>query len=141
MKKTEFTQRWITNILASINSQVSEETKVRLMESCGRACAKAEAVNAVDNCRGDCQQLQSILCKWLGKSNVWRKGDTVHLVYSKCYCRLQVDIPDRLSKIFCQCSCGWLKEVFETALKKQVKVDLKSSIRQGAQQCTFEVWV
>ncbi len=111
------------------------------MESCGRACAKAEAVNAVVNCRGDYQQFQSILSKWLGKNNVWREGNTVHLIYAKCYCRLHADIPDRLFKIYCQCSCGWLKEVFETALKKQVTVDLKSSIKQGAQQCTFEVWV
>ncbi len=139
MKRAEFTQRWTVNILDSIDAHVPEETKTQLMESCGRACARAEAVQAVEDCAGDYDQLQSTLRKWLGKNNVRREGDIVHLRYDKCFCHLQADIPERLAETYCRCSCGWIKEVFETALGSPVEVHLHGSIKQGAEACRFEV--
>jgi len=139
MKRAEFTQRWVVNILGSIDAHVPEATRVQLMESCGRACARAQAAQAVEDCGGDYDQLQATLGKWLGKANVRREGNVVDLRYGKCYCHLQADVPESLAATYCRCSCGWIKEIFETALGSPVEVDLKSSIKRGAQECRFEV--
>jgi hypothetical protein len=35
-----FTQRWIKTLIEGIDAHLDEETQMRLMEACGRACAR-----------------------------------------------------------------------------------------------------
>jgi predicted hydrocarbon binding protein len=41
------------------------------------------------------------------------------------------------SPTYCQCSCGWYRQLFETLQGKAVEVDLLGSIRQGDERCQF----
>jgi len=80
----------------------------------------------------------------LGKvwSHLQREGENIYVVYDKCYCplgrALLKDYPGQLSS-YCNCSRGWIREMFESALKRPVEVELEKSIIQGDNLCRFKV--
>jgi len=131
---------WIKTLMGSLDSEVDEEVRIRLLENCGRNCIPRSFVEKVKELRKDSKDLDEFLDK-LGE--VWphleRDGDEVYAVYDRCYCPLVEDHPDKLSRSFCYCSRGWLKELFESALKRPVEVELLKSIRQGDDTCRFRV--
>ena len=75
-------------------------------------------------------------------SHLHREGGNIYVVYDKCYCplgrALLKDYPSQLS-LYCNCSRGWVREMFESALKKPVKVELQKSIIRGDDLCKFKV--
>lgn len=139
MSKKESTQRWVKNLIDSIDAHLDEETKIRVMESCGRACARGGAVDAAKACQGDLDKMLSTLKRWVGKENVRKDGNVVHVVYDKCLCHLVAGGPPRLPDTYCYCSRGWLKEMFELVVGKPVDVDLTESIKRGGQKCRFTI--
>jgi predicted hydrocarbon binding protein len=78
-----------------------------------------------------------------GLSKVWKhlniSKDGVFVIYEECYCPLVKNYEEKVSPNFCNCSVGWIKELFETALKKPVKVEKISTIKQGNKQCKFKI--
>ncbi len=139
MTQKKFTERWVTNLMQSIDAHLDEETKINLMESCGRACARESAIGAAEKCEGDLTKLLSTLEKWIGKGNVQRDGDVVRVIYPRCLCHLVAKGPPRLPDTYCYCSRGWLKEMFETVHGEPVEVELLESIKRGGEQCSFTV--
>ena len=134
-----FTQSWIGNMINSLDANVDEETKTKLMEDCGRACARREVVKAANACKGDLERFLTTFAGWVGKNNVRRDGDVVHVVYTKCLCHLVQNGPPRLPDTYCLCSRGWLMEMFETVVEHPVDVTLLESIKRGGRQCRFTV--
>ena len=139
MKRGDFAHRWVQNILLSIDGQLNEGTKARLMESCGRACARSSVIEEAEACRGDLDAFLAKIRSWVGQGNVTVDGETIRVVYEECFCKLTTEIPRELAVTYCLCSCGWLKEMFETVVGRPVEVDLESSIRRGSDTCSFVV--
>jgi predicted hydrocarbon binding protein len=136
----EFTQRWVKNLIESIDAHLDEETKIRLMESCGRACAREGPARVAKECQGNLDDWLATLAKWHGGEEcVQRDGDIVHRLCTECLCPLVKDGPARLPDTYCYCSVGWMKETFETVVGKPVHVDLIESIKRGAQRCRFAI--
>ena len=75
----------------------------------------------------------------LGQGNARRENGAVRLVYEKCYCPMVARGPDRLPDTWCNCSRGWVMEMFEIASGRPVKVACLSSIKRGDPKCEFEV--
>ena len=139
MAQKKLTERWVENLMESLGSHLDEETQMAVMESCGRACARAGAISSAEKCEGDVDKLLSVLEKWIGKGNTRRDGDVVHVAYPKCFCHLVAGGPARLPDTYCLCSQGWLKEMFETVAGNPVDVDLLESVKRGAERCSFTV--
>lgn len=139
MNRREFTERWVKNLIDSIDSQLDRKSKIRLMESCGRACARGGAIREAKACGDNLDKLLSKLKQWIGKENVRKDGKRVFLDYRKCLCQLVSEGSLKLSDTYCYCSVGWLKEMFEEVIGKPVKVDLKESIKSGGEMCRFVV--
>jgi len=135
----KFKQNWISSLMENLDRHLDEDTRIKLMESCGRSCARHESIRMAESCRGDVESLVSRLGKIIGEQNATVKGDTVHLQYDKCYCPLVAKGPEILSDTWCNCSRGWVLEMFETAAEKSVKVELLQSIKRGDPCCRFVV--
>lgn len=139
MKREQYAHRWVTSMLASIDEHINQETKVRLMESCGRACARSGARESAEECAGDLDRFLSTLKGWIGEDGVRQDKGCIRITYGQCYCSLQAEIAPELARTYCACSCGWLKEMFETVTSKTVEVELESSIKCGSEACRFVV--
>ena len=133
-----FSREWIVAAVASLETQLSKEETIVILEECGRACARKGAVKMAVECAGDLDKLLAGLRGWVGESNVRRAGNTITLVYKKCYCPNVRDV-DAVPAAYCNCSRGWVREMFETVTGKPCDVKLLSSIKRGDPECAFTV--
>lgn len=138
-QKTKFVHDWISHLMKNMDQHLDEEEKIKLLEECGRACARSHAQKEAAKFRGNLDGWLGTLKKWVGAQNIKKEKNAVTVTYSKCFCPLVKDSPPLLSGTYCNCSRGWLKEVFETVVEKPVEVKLEDSIMQGGQQCRFSV--
>jgi len=133
-----FQHRWIKNILEGLDAEVEEETRIKILENCGRKCAPQSLIKKAQAIRNQSKTTDEFLRK-LGK--VWKhlkiEDGGVYVEYEKCYCPLVRAYKGELSKSFCNCSRGWIKQILETALQKPVEVKIERTVKQGANSCRF----
>jgi predicted hydrocarbon binding protein len=139
MAPERFSDVWVKNLVDSLDAHLDEAARRQVMETCGRACARRGAVQAAEACQGDLNQLISTLQKWVGAEQVTQAGAVVRVTYLKCFCGLVAEGPARLPDTYCYCSCGWLKEMFETVVQHPVEVKLLESVKRGGTACRFMV--
>ena len=139
-KEKAFSREWIMAAVACLEAQLPAEKAIGVLEECGRACARKGAVKMAIECAGDLDKLLAGLRGWIGASNVRRTGNTITLVYTKCYCPNVRDV-DAVPAAYCNCSRGWVREMFETVTGKPCDVALLSSIKRGDPECVFTVRV
>ena len=138
--RQKFKETWITSLMESLEERFDLRARTALMEDCGRACARRSTVHPLaDSCDGDVDKLVGGLARLLGKENCSREGGIVRLKYPRCFCELVNNGPERLLDTYCLCSRGWLVEMFETAAKKIVEVDVLRTIKRGDPHCEFVV--
>jgi predicted hydrocarbon binding protein len=135
-----FTEGWIRHLVESMDEHLDEKTKARVMESCGRACARSGPVHAARECQGDLERWLDTLRKWHGgEEHIQQEGDVVRVVCDRCLCPAAKDIQEGLSDTFCACSLGWMKETFGAVMGRPVDVELVQSIKRGAEICEFAI--
>jgi predicted hydrocarbon binding protein len=49
------------------------------------------------------------------------------------------NVPTGLSPVYCHCSVGYVKEMFEQATGKSIQVALKESLKRGGKACRFHI--
>jgi len=132
--------RWIQTLIENLDEHLDGETRSKILESCGRACISSSLLSKAKACKKGAKDIDDFLSK-LGQAFIHLQvdGDNVYVVYEKCYCPLVKSFPEELSPTFCNCSRGWVMELFESALERPVDVELEKSIRQGDDVCRFRV--
>jgi predicted hydrocarbon binding protein len=139
-----FTNTWIKSLLDNLEQNMDKEELVKTLEDCGRNCCKSsgfykKAQESMEKSQNLDEFLNRLQRVW---NHVHKEENRVYVVYEKCYCplgrALAKQYPEQL-RDFCNCSVGWVKEMFESAMKKPVKVELKKSIIRGDNMCRFEV--
>jgi len=134
-------ERWITQLIAGLDEYADEETRVKLLEQCGRQCQSESFIKKARSLYEKSKNIDEFLDN-LGQvyKNLHREGDKVYIIYPKCYCSHVNKIPrGRLSATYCNCSRGWAKALFEGALGRPVEVGMEESIVKGDKQCKFRI--
>lgn len=135
------TEKWIATLMNGLDKNVDEKTLATILEQCGRQCQSQSLVRKVRNIYLKSKNTDEFL-RELGQiyKHLHREGKNVYIVYPKCYCSQVNKIPKgRLSGIYCNCSRGWAKALFEGALGKQVEVIMEESIINGDNECKFRI--
>ncbi|MCJ7423358.1 DUF6144 family protein [Candidatus Bathyarchaeota archaeon] len=132
--------KWIKSLVQSLHENVDEENRAKILERCGRNCISQSMIARAKKIKKNSKNIEEFLDK-LSKN--WKHlkldGNKVYVEYEKCYCPLVRDYKETLPATFCNCSRGWLKELFESALEKPVEVKLEKSIKRGDEICRFRV--
>ena len=124
-----------------LDKNVDEKTLAKVLEQCGRQCQSQSFIKKAKSLYAKSKSADEFLVK-LGKvyKHLLREGDRVYLVYPKCYCSQVNKIPKgKLSGIYCNCSCGWAKALFDGALGRDVEVIKEKSIIGGESECRFRI--
>jgi len=137
-REWKLSQAWIVNAVENMDAKIDEKEKIRILEDCGRACARRGAMKAAAESTGDLDKFLGTMKAWIGEKNVRREGATVFVTYSQCYCP-NVQAMEKVPASYCNCSRGWAKEMFETVLGKPVAVELLSSIKRGDKECRLVI--
>jgi predicted hydrocarbon binding protein len=134
--------KWIERLMNMMEERVDEQTRAKVLEECGRSCLPRSFLRTVQASRQEAENEEEFL-KSLSK--VWthfkRDGDRLYAVYEKCYCPLVRSYPGHLSKSFCNCSRGWIKELLEQTLGRPVEVDILSTIARGDDVCRLQIYI
>ena len=133
----QFKENWVSTLMEKMDEQLDKEERSKLMQSCGRECARRSAIKLAQSCRGNVKKMVDTLAKHLGEERNYIKGNSVYLEFDKCECPLVQEGPDRLPRTYCECSKGWMSEMFETTSQKPVKVEMLQTIKSGGPTCKF----
>jgi predicted hydrocarbon binding protein len=127
---------------------VDAETRARVMEACGEACAREEfwgpAIEIARRIAEEETDLGRILERangellWCGK---WvRENDVNVCTCTECGCLLVNQGVVKMNATLCLCSMGWVKTIFETLLGKPARVELEKALGRGDDVCRYVVY-
>jgi hypothetical protein len=138
--EAEFVRNWISDLLDTAEESLPRETLVRLMEGCGRGCFRRhEFKRAIaDEGKGGVERLIEAYRK---NFEIWRDGNDVHVRYGEtskaCYCPVVRTRQPRPNDVHCECTRSTHQSIFQTALGRPVRVDVKETLRRGGRTCHF----
>lgn len=154
-EKVAKAESWIKSLMDNMDALLDEDTKVALMNACGKSCyLRAFGVASAE--KPSAEKAEQFLAS-LEKAGfkVEREGNTVTVRFGwagkqnpqglslkegYCLCPLvESDVPG-LSPTYCNCSAGYVQEAFERSTGRTVKsVEVLESIKRGGKDCRFEV--
>jgi len=149
------TAQWVKDAMERMDSLTDEKTRVRIMEECGHSCAKVN-MKLIDRARARRNRYDTVdeflraeERKPIAGTKLIREGDVLYQYYTpraftrpmRCYCGLLKGLPEdeQVSRTYCHCSRGFVKEFWESVLEKAVKVELLQSAVSGASECKFAI--
>ena len=155
-RKMEKTESWIKSLFDNMDALLDEETKTKLMNSCGRSCFH-HAYGVADDRKPSPERAEEYL-RALEKAGaeVQRDGRTITVFYrwgttkqnpwglsiqeGHCLCPIVESRVPGLSPTYCNCSAGYVKEGFERATGWTVtKVEILESVLRGGKDCRFKI--
>lgn len=140
----EFLKSWTNNLVNTLEKELDKGVSEKIIENCGRICANecgaTKEVEEIVKSLGNNVSVDSIIEKMnkakIGGGKLRKDGNVIIGVYEQCYCPSRKHIK---SNMYCRCTQGWVKEVFERVLEKKVDVVLEKSIAWGDEICKFIV--
>jgi hypothetical protein len=136
----DFILDWVSDLLDTMDGELPEATRIRLIEGCGRGCFRRHAFKRAitEQGKGDVEKL---IEAYRRNFEAWRERDTVHVRYgevsSRCYCPVAKGRSARPGDLHCECTRATHQTIFETALARPVKVEVVESLRRGGRTCHF----
>jgi len=135
------TQTWITDVARGIEENTDAATCARILESCGRSCAPASLIakaKAIYKTSAGIPEFLSRLGEVFDALQI--ADDAVYVVYPRCYCAQIEGVPmDKVPDAYCNCSVGWIREVFEQTLGHPIRVERIKTVVSGGDECRFRV--
>jgi predicted hydrocarbon binding protein len=132
-------------LMDSLEKKFPEKVRTKVMENCGRRCIGAPTIRKAKTIKRNTKNLAELIDglnkQHIGGGRLRLEDNTINVEYGKCYCGMVSKTKERFSSTYCNCSRGYLVELFEQTFEKPVKVDLVESIIQGAKCCKFIVHV
>jgi hypothetical protein len=150
----EFAQQWVKRFFDIVDQHLDEDTRIKLMQSNGAACAKGAYGDFTNDEPATLDEIDEKILEWqkdLGKENIYRQDGTVFFNYvgnpdglqisdGYCLCPLIENKPEILSPTYCQWSVGYVKYMFQRFITfKPVQVELLESLRSGGIACRFKI--
>ena len=133
---------WIKGSIKRLEQQIGKEKSIKIMENCGRDCCKKHA--RYKRLIKESKSIEEFLDKLSTGGFQFRLKDKKTIVgkYDKCYCYMvkQTKKPF-LTKTYCHCGAGHIREIFESFFNKPVEVELMQSVITGSESCKFLIHV
>lgn len=139
-KEKEFLRNWLTDLFDTIDTELDEKTKVKIMAGCGKGCFRRFDFkqNIARLGKGN---LENLLQAYKKNFEVWQEADQVHIRYGavgkQCYCPAARYHPARRNDIHCECTRATHQAIFETALERSIDVKVVETLRRGGKTCHF----
>jgi hypothetical protein len=141
-REKEFVRNWLTDLFDTMDAELDEATKVKLMAGCGRGCFRRFQFKQ-DIARLGKGSVASLLQAYRKNFEVWQDGGLVHIRYGaenkQCYCPAARYHPAKPHDMHCECTRATHQAIFETALDRPVQVRILESLRRGDKTCHFVV--
>jgi len=138
--EAQFVRNWVSDLLDTMDEQLPREARVDLIGGCGRGCFRRHEFkrDIAEQGKGDVEKL---IAAYKKNFEAWREGETVHVRYGEvsgqCYCPVVKGRAPKADDLHCECTRSTHQSIFETALGRPVRVEVKESLRRGGRTCHF----
>ncbi|KYK38651.1 MAG: hypothetical protein HXS46_17595 [Theionarchaea archaeon] len=136
---------WWKEAVTRLEQYTDAETCRTILEKCGRKCCgptfRKRAKQFMDESASIEEFIENLNQKGIGGGRLTVQGDTITGGYDTCYCGQVKKTKEPFDTMYCYCSVGWYKQLFESALGHPVDVELRQSIISGADSCEFTIHV
>lgn len=140
--RLKFVRGRFSKLVEILNSTVTKETKMRILEDLGRVCSR-QNIDEIRKYIGSTEAfLKSIEDSWAEKVSFSKTKKEIKVIGRKTekqFCPFVEKT--KLSKDFCSCSLGWQKETFKIIFGHEVEAKVDSSVLAGADRCSFTIKV
>jgi len=132
---------WIKNVVTNLDGEASGELCARVLQSCGRRCAPEKLIAQAKKIFDDSEDIGEFLARFSEIFDALHIEDNaVTVVYPQCYCpNIQSLDKEEIPDIYCECSVGWIREVFEQAIGRPVTVERLETVVAGDAGCRFKI--
>jgi len=145
----------IKRIVAQLDAKLDPSKAREIMETCGQIChdgahSKAAEPPSPERVKG----FLGWITKSFGPEAVRYEGDETVIAFKYvqnpqglkvadgyCLCPIMEDAPKGVSRTYCYCSVGYVRQIFQNNLGKPVNVELTDSVLWGGKSCDFSVRV
>jgi predicted ArsR family transcriptional regulator len=134
-------EKWLCNLIAGLEKTVDDDALKAVLEDCGRKCQSQSTVRKARTIYERTKDIDTFLTEFGATyKHLHREKDGTYVVYPKCYCTKVNKMPQgQMPAIYCNCSVGWAKALFEGALGRPVDVTLETSIIAGDNECRLKI--
>jgi hypothetical protein len=152
-RRADFAQEWTQRLMQEVDTVLGADAGKKLMRSCGRSCF-LHSFGVRPEGKPQPGALDAFV-EATGRKDpeIRREGDTVHYQYGSthgspyglspadgiCLCPLVETLEGPLSATYCECSAGYVKELFERLTDRPVAVEVVESVRRGGKVCRFRI--
>jgi hypothetical protein len=137
-----FIENWLTDLLNSMEKYIDRETQVKIIEGCGRGCFNRHPFKKDIAIKGT-GNIDKLIEAYKANFEIWNAEDGIHIRFgetsSKCYCPVVKNIPPKPNDLHCECTKATHQSIFETALNRQVRINILETLRRGGKTCHFLV--
>lgn len=135
------TIEWIKRVVEGIDEQTDEATCAKILERCGRDCTPESLIEKARRIYRKRKDVGAFLAEF---SEVFEaiqvEDDAIYVVYPRCFCEQIAGVaPEEVPDAYCNCSRGWIMELFERATGQRVEVMPLETIVRGDDRCRFSV--
>ena len=154
VKRMEYSDLWVRRFMNVLDETLDRETRTKVMMANGRTCLREWL--ASEN-----RKITPVAFEaWAEKvkarppdSSLRVEGNVIYFQYDSsaetgsaspervCLCPMVESKPAGLSRTYCQCSIGYVKEMHEQKFGRPVKVELLDSVLYGGARCKFKITV
>ncbi len=146
-------QTVLRRLMRQLDATLPKDARDRLMAGCGRACFEdANGPRKDPPSPEQARQFVEKITSRVGPGNVRRAGGEtiVRFEFTRnprglqtadryCLCPIMEDAPRDVSPTYCQCSTGYVQEIFERGTGTPARVTVLDSVLRGGTSCVFEV--
>ncbi len=138
---------WWNDAVARLEKEVGKKSAIKIMQSCGRMCCgpahRKYAKQIMSKVKSIKEFINTLNKFGIGGGRLKLKDkNTITGGYDHCYCgQVKQTQKPFSSLLYCHCSTGLYKQLFETALERPVEVEILQSIISGAKNCEFVIHI
>jgi hypothetical protein len=138
----KFIENWLSDIMESMERELDVETRIRIIEGCGRSCFNRHQFKKDIALKGE-GNLDKLIEAYDQNFEIWKEGNKIHIRYGEiskgCYCPAAKYRAPVAGDLHCECTKATHQAIFETALGKKFNIDILESVRRGGKTCHFLV--
>jgi hypothetical protein len=144
----------IKRLVVQLDAQLDAGRRDAILEACGRLCHEGSHPPGPPPTPERRQRFLDALRRSEGADHVRETaaGTVVELRFTQnpagletadghCLCPIFEDAPKDVPALYCQCSVGYVRSLFEQGLGRPARVELTESVLRGGKTCAFTVTV
>lgn len=154
-RKADKGEKWIKDLVDNMDELLDDNTKKELLQACGRSCYDG-AFGIAPSEKPSYEAAEGYIKYFENNGySVNREDKKTTIIYNwgrdhqnpwgliisdgYCMCPLVENGPPDLSGTYCNCSSGYVKEIFKRGTGRKTKVDVIDSLKRGGKDCIFKV--